>query len=214
MSTRSLIFAFLLSASLAFGQLDSNSITVTVSRSATLQPDQIAFNINVKSGLNTNLDEIVSALSAADVTAANFSGLYSFPDISFVVGPGLALQPTVTWTFTLPTPLSKIKDTAAMLTNLQKTIASNNSGLSLSFSVAGLQVSPQLQQSQTCSIPGLLSDARAKAQTYADAAGLSLGAPLAFSTVAGNATAAIPGLTTSAAPPCTLTVKFAASGIS
>jgi len=73
----------------------------------------------------------------------------------------------------------------------------NNSGLTLSFSIGGTQVSPQLQQMQTCSVADLLSDARTKAQQLANAANLFLGTVLAMSSL------------TPSAPPCLLTVKFA-----
>jgi hypothetical protein len=40
---RRLLLGLTVSTSLAFGQLDSNSVTVTVSRSVSLQPDQALF---------------------------------------------------------------------------------------------------------------------------------------------------------------------------
>ena len=79
-------------------------------------------------------------------------------------------------------------------------------------------MSAALQQSQTCSIPDLLADARAQAQKLADAAGLTLGAILAMSSFAATPAAnpdtgiAIPGLISTAlltTPQiCTATVKF------
>ena len=71
------VFAFLLSASLAFAQLDSNSITVTASRATVLQPDQVIFVVNVTSGLDTSLDNVIAALSGTGITVANFTGINS-----------------------------------------------------------------------------------------------------------------------------------------
>ena len=90
-----------------------------------------------------------------------------------------------------------MKDTVAMLTALEKNITKNNSGLTLGFSVQGAQVSPQLQQMQTCSTSDLLSDARTEAQKLASAANLFVGAVLSMSAATGTP------------QPCTLTVKFA-----
>ncbi len=45
MLKRTLILSFLMSASLAFGQGDSNTVTVTASQSVNLQPDQVVFGV-------------------------------------------------------------------------------------------------------------------------------------------------------------------------
>jgi hypothetical protein len=122
-----------------------------------------------------------------------------------------------------PGPHLEAKDTTATLTTLQQSIAKNNNGMTMSFSVAGTQVSVPLQQSQTCPLPDLLSDARAQAQKMAEAANMTLGAILAMS---GSTANVQPGsgvpitgylgsfsisnlLTTPAAQPCFITVKFA-----
>jgi uncharacterized protein YggE len=62
----------------------------------------------------------------------------------------------------------------------EQTISGNNSGLTLTFGVEGLQVSQQLQQSQTCSQPALLADAQVQAKQVATAAGVSAGAILSM----------------------------------
>ena len=197
MTFRGLVVAFLLSAAVAYGQLESNTITVTASQSTTLQPDQLVFVVTVSSGLNTSLDDVVAALAGSGITASNFSGVTTTPLGLVIVGTGNPPAPTVGWMFSLPVPFAKMKDTVAMLTALQKTIAQNNSGLTLSFAIQGTQVSTQLQQMQTCSTAGLMSQARTEAQQLATAANLFLGGVLSMSTV------------TTSTPPCTLTVKFA-----
>jgi hypothetical protein len=202
------------SASLAFAQLDSNSITVSSSRSANLQPDQALFGVFVQSDLNTSLSDVLAALQGSGITSANFSGVSS--NLGFILSPGQS--PTLRWAFGFPVPLTKTKDTVAALTALQQNIAQNNKSMTLSFSIQGTQVSQQLQQSQTCSIPDLLGDARSQAQKLADAGGVTLGTILAMSSptssVATAARQAYPintGISSSPAfaPPCVVTVKFA-----
>jgi uncharacterized protein YggE len=155
--------------SVLFGQLDSNSITVTASRSVYLQPDQVVFSISVSAPTNATLDDIVAALQGSGITAANLSGSS--------IGPPLT---QTLWYFMLPTPLSNIKNTVTSLTMLQQTISQKNNGLSLNFGVQGTVVSAQLQQSQQCVIPDLVSDARTQAQKLVVAAGLTLGPILAI----------------------------------
>jgi hypothetical protein len=206
-------FLLVVSASLAFAQLDSNSITVNASRSAALQPDQALFVVSVQSDLNTSLSDVLAALQGSGITSANFAGISSSGTLNW---NGVTLPPTLRWAFDLPVPLTKTKDTVAALTAVQQNIAQNNKSLKLSFSIQGTQVSQQLLQSQTCSLPDLLTDARTQAQKLADASGVTLGAILAMSSPASSvATAAYPintGISfssTFASAPCVVTVKFA-----
>jgi len=214
------IFLLILTVSGAFAQLDSNSVTVTATRSTTPQPDQVLFGVTVQSGLSTNLDDVVAALHGSGITAANFAGVSMAPNLVFTGGPQLpptVMAPPLQWLFALPAPLAKIKDTIATLTALQKSIAQQNSGLTLSFSVQGTQISAQLQQSQACPISDLLADAQAQAQKLAGAAGLSLGAVLAMASgtsASGSAGSVVAYAALLSAPPvlptvCSMTVKFA-----
>jgi len=93
----------LVSASLAWAQLDSNSITVSASRSATLQPDLALFAVFVQSDLNTSLTDVLTALQGSGITSANFSGVSG--NSAFIMSPGQS--PTLQWAFGLPVPLTK-----------------------------------------------------------------------------------------------------------
>ena len=184
-------------------------MTVTASTSASLQPDEIVFQIEVTSGLRATLDDIVSALQGTGITAANFTGI--IPAGLTVPLPGVA--PTENWLFTLAAPLAKIKDTTAQLTTLQQNIAKQNSGLQMSFSIQGTQVSAQLQQSQLCVLSQLLANARTQAQNLATAAGFNLDVIQAMSsTISTSVSSQGQGFSSfllgAAAAPCTVTVKF------
>jgi hypothetical protein len=217
---------FAMSASLLFGQLESNSVTVTASRSANVQPDQVLLAVYVNSGINASLDDVLAVLKTSGITITNFSGVSTNSTFGLIPVGGVPLPqptpPTLQWAFGLPVPFSKMKDTLAALTSLQQSIIHANSGFTLSFTVQGAQVSPGLQQqSQTCSISDLIAEASAQAHKLASAAGLSLGSILAMSSVAsnpvennfvpaanfGNGTFVSAILTTP--PGCVLTVKFA-----
>ncbi len=216
-------FLPLLSCALAFGQLDSNSITVTASNNASLQPDEALFSVSVTSSQTTGLDDVLAALQPVGVTVGNFSGVSTQPSATLIVG-GLSTTsaPTLIWSFTLPAPLANTKATVATLTSLQQNIAKANSGLTMAFSIAGTQVSQQLSQSQTCSLPALITAATTQAQTLAAAGSLTLGSILAMSSSTSNAVytptnvIAGPGYVsssggTSVPPPCAVTVKFNAT---
>lgn len=221
MGIRRFIFALALSVPLAFGQLDSNSLTVTASRSVSLQPDQVVFGVFVDSSVTSSLDDILAALQGSGITAANFSGVNTAP--TAIVGGGpfpTTLAPTLEWAFGLPVALTKITATVKTLASLQQSIVQNHSGLTLSFSIVGTQVSQQLQQTQTCVLADLISDAKAQAQKVATAAGAGVGNILALSspvvTTASNGNSVtVSRFPSSIAsqlvlpPVCTVTVKFA-----
>jgi uncharacterized protein YggE len=198
-------FIFVIFPALAFGQLDSNSVTVTASNNVTLQPDQATFAISVTSDVNSTLSDVLSAVQPAGLTLANFLGIgtsYSYP------GGSQGLN----WTFNLAVPITQIKATSAMLVGLQKSVPLANQNLSISFSIVGTQVSQQLQQSQPCSYATLLASAQTQAQAMAMAGGRTLSGVLAMS--AGTSTTTGSGVSYGAvAPPtCSLTVKFALLG--
>src|SRR6202034_4532412 len=98
------IFVSLLACSLAlFGQVESNSITVSASQNASLQPDQAVFSVTVQSGVNTGLDDVLPALQGSGITAANLTGVSS----NNIVSPfNISNQPLLQWTFSLITPLT------------------------------------------------------------------------------------------------------------
>ena len=209
-----LVLLLLPFCSAAFGQTEQNSVTVSASQSVNLQPDQAIFAITVQSGVNTGLDDVLTALAGSGITAANLSG------VSTQCATNSCSPPALQWAFSLAGPLTNTKATVASLTTLQQNITKLNSGLTLSFSIAGTTVSQQLAQSQTCSLPGLIANATAQAQALAVAANLSLGRILAISCSTSNSVSnseslyagllAVSVNAASAGPlPCTLTVRFA-----
>ena len=215
-----LILALLTFASLISAQTDSNSITVTASRTPNLQADQTVFGVSVISGLNATFEDVLGALQGSGIALANFTGVTTAPyyiigvlqpasDPNPVTPP--APPPTLQWSFSLPVPLSKIKDTIGTLTTVQQNVARKNNGLSVLFQVQGTQVSAQSQQSQACVLSDLIADARAQAQKLADAAGLGVGAILAMSGATSGATPIFlySSWFSPSTPNCTLTVKFA-----
>ncbi len=196
-------------------QLDSNSITVSASRSlASAQPDQIVFTVLVNAPPSVGLTEVLAAVQSLGVTAANFASVNT-NQASIILNPLPpnqlpVLGTVIEWSFNLTVPVAKVKETVTALTNTQKSIGQNNSGLTLSFRVQTTQLSAQALQSQPCSVPDLLTDARAQAQKLADAAGLNLGAVLAVSGATLNNGAATVSIY-SLPQVCAITVKYAAS---
>lgn len=159
---------WLASASLAFGQLDSNSLTILASRTMDLQPDQVVFSVSLTAPMEANLDDVLAALQGSGITADNLDDVNT-------------AQRLLQWTFTLPVPISKIKNTIATFTSLQQSIGRRGPAFALRFSVQDMQVSSELRQSQPCSISDLMADARAQAQKLVTTAGLFLGPVVALS---------------------------------
>jgi uncharacterized protein YggE len=159
-----------------FGQPEP-VITITATRTNNIQADQVLIGLSIQSTTTAGLDDITSALTAAGVAGATFTGVTSFYTSTGIQPPQVALV----WSFTLTAALAKLSATLAQIISAQQTISGNNSGLTLTFYVEGTQVSPQLQQSQTCPQAALLADAQAQAKQVAAAAGVSAGAILSMS---------------------------------
>ena len=216
MLKRLLTLSFLLSAPLLFGQLDSNSVTVTASQSVNLQPDQVLFGVSVTTSINATLDDVLAALKGSGITIANFSGLGNGSGFPLNIVNGNPQPATfIQWSFSFAAPIAQLKATVTMLRNLQESLVQTNTGFTLAFTLEGTQVSASLQQSQTCSITGLIADATAQAQKLASAAGLNLGSILAMSSTTSSPanqtiSAFLIGSVGFGTTPqnCTLTVKF------
>lgn len=154
----------LLAAAPVFGQLPSNTVTVTATRTLALQPDQVLLSLSVTAPPTGTLDQIAGALAGVGITATDLNGV------------GTNIDPVAfQWNFALEVPIANLTATLESLNQLEQSIGQNNSGLALTFIVAGMQVSQQLRQSQTCSNADLVSDAAAQAQKLAAAAGMTLG---------------------------------------
>ncbi len=200
-----LLFPF----TLAFAQVTPNSVTVTASRSNTAQPDQVVFYVRVDGPLTTTQSDALSALQGSGITQANFSSVTTVQQY----GPPTQQATTqLEWTFTLPVAFTDMKTTAGLLSALQKNNAQKKNGLTISFGVQGTQVSAQAQQSQTCSMSDLMSDARTQAQKIASAAGKGVGDVLAVSGSTSTTTSGTLGSSPLSALGCTLTVKFQLTG--
>jgi uncharacterized protein YggE len=206
-----------------FGQPGPNTITITATRTNAIQPDQVLIALNVQSSTTAGLDDITGALSTAGISDANFTQVYTFQSST-----GLQIQTTLVWSFTLTAPLSQLSATLTQLVAAQQTISGNHSGLTLSYSVEGIEISPQLAQSQPCSERALLADAQAQARKVAAAAGVSAGAILSMGQGVSGVAVPTPAIATAAflttgigyasllrspvlptpSPTCTLTVQF------
>jgi len=152
------IFTIALAPALLLGQLNSNTVTVTVWQNSSSQPDQAIFNVTVGSGMDKSLDDIVKSVASVGISAVDLVGI-SFPSAQ------------IQWSFQLPVPVSSLKQTTASLAALQTAIA--QSGGSLSFSLGGTQNSGTPQQS--CDFAGLIANAQAQAQSSTAAAGSAVG---------------------------------------
>lgn len=210
---RSILFMIIFCGSLSFAQFQSNSVTITATSSTTLQPDQAVFEVIVNSDLNSTLSTILTAVQPAGLTIANFSGVSSVSTSTTAPNGPTSLQ----WVFALPVPIASTASTLATLAGLASSVPQANKNLSVTFSIAGIQVSQQLQQSQTCDIGGLINQARTQAQNLATSANRSVGGVLSISgTTSGpSSTNTVNTFITlsSGSQNCSLTVTFSLLGI-
>jgi hypothetical protein len=201
----------LILCTLAYAQLDSNSVTVTVARPGAPQPDEVMIGVTVNTGIDKDLTDVVSLLRGSGVTMAHFTGVGAPATAAIsVLDPGIVFPAirlgniAVQWNFTVPAPIARMKDVLAQLSKYQQDALKTIGSVGVTYSVTGSQLSQAAQLAWSCPVSELLTDARVKAQKLADGAGMNLGVVLAM---ANTPASVLSGVTL----PCTLTVKFAAS---
>jgi uncharacterized protein YggE len=172
MRQRLLTLALFIAAPCVFGQLASDSVTVAVTRNTYLPPDEVVFSVVVQSPANASMDQVLAALRGTGITAADLISASTTPGLP---GQWFDVAPRLQWTFRLTSPLTKITSLLSELAALQKGIGQTDPGMSLAFSILGVQASQASQAAVACSREELLGDARNHAQKLADAAGLTLG---------------------------------------
>jgi len=200
-------------SSFAFAQLDSNSVTVTVSRTPSLQPDQAVFAVSVTADPSAALTDVLNAVQPAGLSVANFANVATVTTYVDNGSGNPQSQVQTQWSFQLLVPLTSIKGTIATLSALQKSVMQNNPTWSVTFGLGGTQVSQQLAQSQPCDQAGLISDARTQAQSLAAAGGRVVGVILGLLTNVPSTIGSSPNLfPVSNFANCVATVKFALLG--
>jgi hypothetical protein len=170
-------FAMLLAPGLAFSQLDSYTLTVGASRPLNAPPDQQTISFILVADLNTSLDDVLTTLKDAGVTMADLTSV-SAESLFRSTPNGTEVTQLPVWSFSIDVPLSSVNSKLAAVARLQNTILQKRNNWALNFYVAGLKTSPG--NAPQCSIPDLMTDARAHAQRLADAIGFGVGQVMAI----------------------------------
>jgi uncharacterized protein YggE len=189
-----LIAAAIFSSALLHAQIGpttTSSVTVTATQPGTAQPAEASFLVTVNTPFGTSLSDAAASVTSAGITVGNLVGVTSTTVPSTTTG-----QPSssLTWTFQLITPFANQKATAATLAGIQSKMSQSGGGFSLSFTVSSYGTS-----TPSCSLSGLVADARTQAQALASAAGVGLGSIIGISST----------VSSTSGPPCSMTVKFA-----
>jgi len=154
-------------ASLACAQLDDNTVTVTVTRTVTLQPDQASLGITVTTPATAGLDDVLAAFPGLGLAAT---------DLTYVSTSIQNVGPSLNWQFSKALPFAGLKDALAAVVAAEQNLAASHGAFALSFYVQGQSSQAAGQSPALCPIPTLLSNAQAQAQQMASAAGVRLGA--------------------------------------
>jgi uncharacterized protein YggE len=160
-----LAILLLAAAATAFGQLEDDSLTVTATRTTSLQPDQATVSIYLSAPAGGSLDDAVVALQGSGVAASDLASVNSYTGDN-----------SLEWVFNRTVSFFQLKTTLAALDSIQSALAQK-----VSYFVQG-SVSPEAQQAPAlCPLPAMVADARAQAQRVADAAGVRVGPVVSLS---------------------------------
>jgi hypothetical protein len=159
--------------SLAFAQLETNTVTVNALRNVSGVPDQVVLGIVLRTDASATLREVVARLEVTGVTPADLVYL-SVPQNS------AGDSPSLNWSFGLVVPFSRMKDTTATLAQLKGKLGLFHDEPMLVFSPIRDRWSDDAQI-QACPLTTLVSDARRQAEGMASAAGMRLGGIVSLS---------------------------------
>ena len=162
-----LILCVLLSAPVAFAQLDNDTITVTASRQASLPADQALVGVTVSAPPEVPLEDVLALIGPAGFNMANLTGTYSL----------VATQ----WSFSRAVSFDRVSSTLAALAAARDAGAQKDPRIDIAYYLQGAQVSDQVRAAHPCVFPSLLSDAQRQAQNIAAAAGVRVGSIVAMS---------------------------------
>jgi hypothetical protein len=157
-------------AGAAFAQVDG--IATTATRSVTLSPDEVTFNVTVIAEISTTLEQAVAAVQDAGVTSKNLLGIASSEEY---YGPSpLSRTSRLTYGFTVTQPYSKMKETTEKLEAARRRLAAESGG-DVVFTLYVNATEKAVQDARQRLVTELLAEAKSNAQFLANAAGLTLG---------------------------------------
>jgi hypothetical protein len=186
---RRILFTLLSSSMALWPQVAApadHGVTASASRTITLAADEAVFEIVVDAGFGTSMEAVLRALEPAGVLEQHMVGLTSSG--SGFVGPVTGQPPVpepqsaISWQFLLTRPAAQMPETLDRLEELRR----RRPGGILQVSFNGyLNASGQaVERARQSLLPGLLSEARRRAEALARAGGFSLGPLLLLSETA------------------------------
>src|ERR1700682_5171218 len=170
MLAKRLILAGLLSLASAAAQSAGPSVTVTASKQINLPIEQAYFEVSVGSGLSTTLDQVLPVVQSLGLTANDLVGM-SGPSVGFQI----TTQPPnqILWSFRLVRSFAQLSQAFSEINSWSSGV---DPKFTAAFSLASLATTEATaRRLADDALPGLIADARAKAQHLADAAGLTVG---------------------------------------
>jgi len=161
------LWILLATAAAAFGQLDTNTITITASSTPSAQTSNATVQVNVSLPEVSTLQDAVNVVQGAGFTADNFTNVSSsyYLYLDLLPAPATA-APTVDWTLSRTVSATEVPSVVAALEAATKKQPSGT----VSYSVSNAAAPPP-----DCAYTGLVGAAQSQARKVADAAGVKLG---------------------------------------
>ncbi len=159
------LWILLAAATAAFGQLDSNTITITASSTPAAQTSNATIQVDVLLSQASTLQDAVNVVQGAGFTADNFTYVSS-SSYAYLLQVSAAPAPTVDWSLSRTVSATEVPSVLAALEAASK----NQPSGTLSYTVSNAPVSQP-----DCVYTALIGAAQSQARKVADAAGVKLG---------------------------------------
>ena len=155
----------LAAATAAFGQLDTNTLTIAASSTASAQTSNATVQVDVLLPQASTFQDAVNIVQGAGFTADDFTYVSSY-GYGSSVGIEAAAAPTVDWTLSRTVRATEVPSVLAALDAASKKQPSGTVSYSVSNAAA---------PAPDCAYTALIGAAQSQARKVADAAGVKLG---------------------------------------
>lgn len=153
----------------------AEALSISVSRTITLSPDESTLAISVAAGTGVSAEEILKALESVGVTAQDVAGI-SAGSTSF--NPADPAAAGVLVELSLHVPIAATRQTVAKLEAARQPMSANRQ--ELRYTLISSVSEGAVAKARERLLPELLDDAKRKAETLAVASGRKLGALLSL----------------------------------
>lgn len=172
----------------ALAQVTVDGITTSASKTITLSPDSAIFTVDVTSAAGTTVDQAVSWVRDAGITATNLVSARSIREYEYVGQTAITVVRMI-HEFQITVPYARVDEMSGKLRSATERVAAAGGSLSYELGLTASDDAVQLARQRV--MPDLIAELKRRADTLAGASGMQVGTIQSMSDTAAVRTAVI-----------------------